>query len=397
MIITISMISTSAFAESTIEVHTSSEEIKALDSIVISGKITDVSQFKPVKLWVIGPEGVRVFAPQVSIEDNGEFRKLLNTPVPSFAEGTYMVTASHEDTKSVAQTQFTVTYQEIPRNPMAQTITETTVAREVERPTSTGVIDISADAIEGSDTITITGNTGLRGSDITLTVKSPIGNMVTIAQVTPGVYGNFEIEIKTGGSMWKEDGMYTVTASQGNSSELKESIQVEIKDGVVVPEFGVIATLILAISIISIIIVSTKTRLSALPRYWFQRKENTMFDLEQIKSEKYISLETYRKNNQAVRTPVWFVIKNNLIIIVTRDQTGKIKRLRNNQKVKIATCSIKGKTSMSMIPGTAQILTAEETTKAVKLRDKKYWFFSRVAKFLTKGKGNLVAVSVKIG
>jgi PPOX class probable F420-dependent enzyme len=121
-----------------------------------------------------------------------------------------------------------------------------------------------------------------------------------------------------------------------------------------------------------------------------------MFNPDQIKSEKYISLETYRKNNQAVRTPVWFVIKNDLIIIVTRDQTGKIKRLRNNQKVKIATCSIKGKTSMSMIPGTAQILTEDETAKAVRLRDKKYGIFSKVAKFLTKGKGNLVAVSVKI-
>ena len=121
-----------------------------------------------------------------------------------------------------------------------------------------------------------------------------------------------------------------------------------------------------------------------------------MFSPDQIKSQKYISLETYRKNRQGVRTPVWFVIKNNLILIVTRDQTGKIKRLRNNQKVKIATCSIKGKTSMSMIPGTAQILTEDETANAVKLRDKKYGFFSKVAKFLTKNKGSLVAISVKI-
>lgn len=121
-----------------------------------------------------------------------------------------------------------------------------------------------------------------------------------------------------------------------------------------------------------------------------------MFNLDQIKSEKYISLETYRKNNQAVRTPVWFVIKNDLIVIVTREQTGKIRRLRNNQKVKVATCSIKGKTSMSMIPGTAQILTEEETAEAVKLRDKKYGFFSKVAKFLTKNKGSLVAISVRI-
>jgi len=121
-----------------------------------------------------------------------------------------------------------------------------------------------------------------------------------------------------------------------------------------------------------------------------------MFNLDKIKSEKYISLETYRKNNQAVKTPVWFVIKNDSIIIVTRDQTGKIKRLRNNQKVKIATCSIKGKISMQWIPGIAQILTEKETIEAVNLRDKKYGFFSKISKFLTRNKGNLLAISVKI-
>ena len=267
MVITISMISVSAFAESTIEVNTSSEEIQALDSVWITGKITDVSQFKPVKLRVIGPDGALVFAPQISIEDNGEFRKLLNAPIPSFAEGRYIITASHDDVKSVAQTQFTVTYQEIPRNPLAQSIPDKTVTREVKIPVNTGIIAISADAVNGSDTIVITGNTSLRGTDITLTVKSPIGNLVTIAQVSPSVNGNFEVEIKTGGSMWKEDGIYTVTASQGNSSELNESIQVEIKDGVVVPEFGVIVMSVLAISIMAIIMVSSKARLSIFSRY----------------------------------------------------------------------------------------------------------------------------------
>ena len=51
---------------------------------------------------------------------------------------------------------------------------------------------------------------------------------------------------------------------------------------------------------------------------------------------------------------------------------------------------------MSMVQGTAQILTEKETANAVKLRDKKYGYFSKVAKFLTKGKGNLVAISIKI-
>lgn len=264
MLIAVSMISTSAFAESTIELELSSKEIKSLESILISGKIIDVSQFKPVKLRIMGPDGALVFAPQLAIDDNGEFKKLLNPPVPSFSAGTYLVTASHEDTDIVASTEFFVIAQEIPRNPSAQSIQEPTGNENIVKSSK---ISMSADAINGSDVITVTGNTSIRGTDITLIVKAPNGNLVTIAQVTPSVYGDFELEIKVGGQMWKDDGLYTITANQGISSEHKESIQVEIKDGVVVPEFGVIVSLVLAVSIISIIIVSTKSRLAILPRY----------------------------------------------------------------------------------------------------------------------------------
>ena len=268
MLIAISMISTSAFAESSIELHVSSEEIKALDSVLISGKIIDVSQFKPVKLRVIGPDGALIFAPQISIEDNGEFRKLLKAPIPSFSEGVYLITANHEDIKTTARAQFTVTSQEIPRNIMTPTIQEK-IDKETRKeiPIVESGISMLADAINGSDIITITGNTNFKGSDITLIVKSPRGNLVTVAQVPPNANGDFEVEIKTGGQIWKEDGIYTITANHGTSSEYKKSIQVEIKDGVVVPEFGVIASLILAVSIISIIIVSAKTKLAILPRY----------------------------------------------------------------------------------------------------------------------------------
>ena len=268
MLIAISMISTSAFAEPTIELNVSAEEIKASDSIWISGKITDVSQFKPVKLRVIGPDGALLFAPQVSIENDGEFKKLLNTPFPTFSEGAYLVTANHEDIKMTARTQFTVTSQDIPKSPMVKPIQEK-MDEEIkrEKPIIESGIIVSADAINGSDVITITGNTAVQGTDMTLIVKSPRGNLVTIAQVSPDVSGDFEVEIKVGGQIWKEDGIYTITVNQGTSSEYKESIQVEIKDGVVVPEFGVIATLVLAVSIISIIIVSTKTKLAILPRY----------------------------------------------------------------------------------------------------------------------------------
>ena len=264
-LVMVSMISTSAFAEQTLTVQTSSEQIKALDSIWITGKITDVSQFKPIKLKIIGPDGALAFAPQISIKDNGEFQKLINPPIPSFKEGVYLVTASHEDSEITASTEFTVTSQAIPRNPDAVIIEEESIKEEI--PTITKGISMSADAINGSDVITVTGNTSFGGTDITLMVSSPVGNLVTIAQVTPSIYGDFEVEIKIGGPMWKEDGMYTITANQGATSEYKESIQVEVKDGVVVPEFGVIASLVLAIAIISLIAISTKSKLAILPKY----------------------------------------------------------------------------------------------------------------------------------
>ena len=265
MLFAVSMALPLAFAEPTIEVQTSVDEIKALESIWITGKITDVSEFKPVKLRVIGPDGAIVFAPQVAIGDNGEFKKLLNPPVPSFDAGEYIVTASHDDTTVVAKTQFTVIPQEIPRNPIEQQSPQEGIVNE--KPVVTSGISMVAEAENGSDVIKIFGNTSFRGTDITLIVNSPVGNLITIDQVTPGMNGDFEVELKVGGPMWKEDGMYTITANQGASSEHKESIQVEIKDGVVVPEFGAIASLILVISIIVIIAVSAKSKLTILPRY----------------------------------------------------------------------------------------------------------------------------------
>jgi len=121
-----------------------------------------------------------------------------------------------------------------------------------------------------------------------------------------------------------------------------------------------------------------------------------MFNLDEIKSEKYISLETYRKNNQPVKTPVWFVIKDNLVYVVTRSQTGKVKRLKNNLQVKFALCSIKGKVTGEWISGTVKILTEEDTKEAVKLRDKKYGFMARIAKFFSKSKGEFFAFTIKI-
>ena len=121
-----------------------------------------------------------------------------------------------------------------------------------------------------------------------------------------------------------------------------------------------------------------------------------MKSLEEIRNQKYISLESYRKNSQPVQTPVWFVVKDNLVFVVTRSQTGKVKRLKNNLQVKFALCTIKGKVTGDWISGTAKILTEDETREAVKMRDKKYGFMAKIAKFLSKSKGDFFAFSIKV-
>ena len=73
--------------------------------------------------------------------------------------------------------------------------------------------------------------------------------------------------ISVGGPLWSQDGAYTVTAQQGNDSMFTDSVEVEVADGLVVPEFGTIAAMILAVAIISIIAISAKSRLSIVPRY----------------------------------------------------------------------------------------------------------------------------------
>jgi predicted secreted protein with PEFG-CTERM motif len=125
-------------------------------------------------------------------------------------------------------------------------------------------LTMKANAVVGSTTIGITGHSDRTNIDVTLKVIAPNGNVVSVDQITPNLDGEFAKDFTTGGPLWTQDGFYTVTAQQG---EHTISAEVEIVDGVVIPEFGAIAALILAVAIISIIAVSAKSRLSIMPRY----------------------------------------------------------------------------------------------------------------------------------
>ena len=128
-----------------------------------------------------------------------------------------------------------------------------------------GGLQLNAGGVEGSTTIDVSGTTD-RNGDITLTVRAPNGNVVAVSQISPSG-GSFATTIEVGGPLWSQDGMYEISAHQGAASSHQKSAEIEIIDGHVIPEFGVIAAMILAVAIVSIIVVTAKTRLSIVPRY----------------------------------------------------------------------------------------------------------------------------------
>ena len=150
-------------------------------------------------------------------------------------------------------------------NSISNMVAESEEAAGTVEATSAGGLSLTAGGMEGSTTIDVSGTTD-RSGDITLTVTAPNGNIVTVSQISPSG-GSFATAITTGGALWSQDGLYTIKAVQGSASNYQVSAEVEVIDGHVIPEFGVIAAMILAVAIVSIIVVTAKTRLSLVPRY----------------------------------------------------------------------------------------------------------------------------------
>ncbi len=125
----------------------------------------------------------------------------------------------------------------------------------------------AASFVNGDNRFTVTGTTDRISEAVVIQVFAPNGNLVTTAQLAATLDGEFTVEIVVGGSLWKQNGDYTVTAYQNDNPNYSDSIVVDILDGAVIPEFGTIAAMILAVAIISIIAISAKSRLSIIPRY----------------------------------------------------------------------------------------------------------------------------------
>ncbi|MCA2003185.1 MAG: PPOX class F420-dependent oxidoreductase [Candidatus Nitrosotenuis sp.] len=117
--------------------------------------------------------------------------------------------------------------------------------------------------------------------------------------------------------------------------------------------------------------------------------------IAKLQDHKYVNLETYKKNGQAVRTPVWFVVFDEQIFVMTTKNTGKVKRIRNNQDVKIMPCGMRGEPKGEWVTAKARFANESETQKAIQLRHKKYGFRAKlVGMFVKKDEPVVIAITI---
>lgn len=115
-----------------------------------------------------------------------------------------------------------------------------------------------------------------------------------------------------------------------------------------------------------------------------------------LSQHRYIKLETFKRNGVGVATPVWFTIDGRKINVVTKNKTGKVKRLRNNPNVRIAPCGIIGQLKGQWYNGKAFLANQEELDNALSMRNKKYGFKAKLAGIFTSTKGQLIGINISL-
>lgn len=104
-----------------------------------------------------------------------------------------------------------------------------------------------------------------------------------------------------------------------------------------------------------------------------------------FEGEKVISLETYRRNGEPVRTPVWFLEENGILYVHTDDSTGKVKRIRRNPKVRVAPSHFGGKPKGEYVEARAELETSPGTVERCHSQIyKKYGLQGTFTKFLQR-------------
>ena len=111
---------------------------------------------------------------------------------------------------------------------------------------------------------------------------------------------------------------------------------------------------------------------------------------ENLQSQQFMNLITYRKSGVEVRTPVWFVQDGTNLYVMTGKDAGKIKRIRNNPNIVVEPSDRTGKTLGDAVTAQAQVISDPAVeARAVTLLNQKYGFMKRMFDLMALLSGGL--------
>jgi PPOX class probable F420-dependent enzyme len=90
------------------------------------------------------------------------------------------------------------------------------------------------------------------------------------------------------------------------------------------------------------------------------------------------------------------MIDNNLVYVVTRSTTGKVKRLRNNPAVRIAPSGYSGDPKGGWMEGKARFVEGAEAERAIQLRKKKYGLQARLVGMFAYSKEQTKVIAIEL-
>jgi uncharacterized protein len=103
-----------------------------------------------------------------------------------------------------------------------------------------------------------------------------------------------------------------------------------------------------------------------------------------LDDHRYALLTTFRRTGQAVTTPMWFAIEGSAVYFRTGAGTGKAKRLRRNNRVRIAPGTPRGRPLGPEAEATARLLGSEEGAAARRALARRYGFQVRLVDLFLK-------------
>jgi PPOX class probable F420-dependent enzyme len=101
-------------------------------------------------------------------------------------------------------------------------------------------------------------------------------------------------------------------------------------------------------------------------------------DLDRLATAKYLLLTTFRKDGTAVPTPVWVARDGDELVLTTGPNAGKVKRIRRDNTVRVAPCTMRGKPTGAEVPAHARVVDAADVRHVQRLIARKYWVLGRI-------------------